>query len=135
MNKDKWASFVDLMSFLWLSVFSVGLFHNDNNTSLLCNYINVALLPVFIVDLIFTYRRSESLQIFLKRRWPDVLMVIPYFRIFRVFRWLKFVRHLRFVNLLKSSKIPKSLKFIKKTIKAVETAESKKMKILRESEG
>ena len=96
-----WDRFVDGATIGWLVIFVIGL-----TASTLLHYnIQLILLGVFIVDLGVKYRREPNLRTFLRTRWTDILMVIPYFRIFRI---LKLVRLLR---ILKTARIAKTRRF------------------------
>ncbi len=96
-----WDRFVDFVTVIWLVIFVTGLIE----PALIPAYVSLILLVVFVADLGVKYRKAPNLRVFLRTRWTDILMVIPYFRIFRV---LKFVRLLR---LLKAAKIAKAGRF------------------------
>ena len=96
-----WDRFVDFATVIWLVIFVIGL----TASTLIPANVQLVLLAVFVVDLGVKYRREPNLRTFLRRRWTDILMVIPYFRIFRI---LKFVRLLR---ILKTARIAKARRF------------------------
>lgn len=88
--KLRWDSIVDLVTIVWLFFFALGLIRPDLGD--LCDGVNLALLPVFVADLVFKYKGVKSLKTFLKYHWFDVLITIPYFRFLRALRILRVSR-------------------------------------------
>ena len=80
-----WDRFVDVVTLVWLVIFAIGF----TSLTFIPANVSLALLGVFVVDLGVKYRREPNLRTFLRRRWTDILMVIPYFRIFRVLRFVR----------------------------------------------
>ena len=93
-----WDRFVDFATIIWLAIFAIGF----TASTLIPANVQLVLLGVFVVDLGVKYRREPNLRVFLTRRWTDILMVIPYFRIFRI---LKFVRLLRILKTFRLAKV------------------------------
>ncbi len=114
-----WDRFVDFVTVIWLGVFVVGFVA----PALIPSNIQLVLLAVFVGDLVVKFRRDPDPRTFLRRRWFDILMVIPYFRILRI---LKFVRVLR---LLKTLRIAKAGRF--PGFKALEGFRRKALRIAR----
>lgn len=85
---SKWDLFVDLVTIVWLALFILGLTNQTNAPDILLQ----VMLVVFVADLWVKYRREGSLKRFVRYRWIDILLVIPWFR---AFRFLKFIRLLR----------------------------------------
>ena len=98
-----WDRFVDFVTVIWLGVFVVGFVA----PALIPSNIQLVLLAVFVGDLVVKFRRDPDPRTFLRRRWFDILMVIPYFRIFRI---LKIVRVLRLLRILKLFRMLQPLK-------------------------
>lgn len=73
-----------------LLYFFIGLIYE--NYSSICNNINLALLPLFIVDLVVRYLKVRNLKRFLTHHWIDILIAIPYFRFIRLFRFLRLLK-------------------------------------------
>lgn len=46
--------------------------------------IDYIIIGIFIVDLIFKYKRSKSVPQFLKTSWLDIIAVFPFFLLFRI---------------------------------------------------
>lgn len=109
----KWARLVDASTIVWIVAFLLGLFTTDT-VKAYCGYITLFLLPVFICDLILIFRQEKHFKTFIKNRWFDVLLVIPYFRIFRIFR---FARALKILRITRLKRILGVTKFIKKSRK------------------
>ena len=122
MRKRNWIIFVDVVTVIWLIVFFVGLLKSDPRVTRYCNIINLVILPVFLVDLFFIYRETSNLRVFLKTKWLDILLVIPYFRIFRL---LRFARVIKFMKLIRFGRVARSTKAVKKLNRTVETLERK----------
>ncbi len=97
-----WDRFVDLVTILWLGIF----FANIYRPGLFPASIELGLLSVFIADLVIKARTEPSLSTFLRERWTDILMVIPYFRIFRVLRFTRLLRICRTARIVKVRRFP-----------------------------
>ena len=119
MGGNWWDRFVDFATVIWLVIFVTSL----NEPALISANVSLALIGVFVADLGVKYRRAPNLRVFLRTRWTDILMVIPYFRIFRI---LKFVRLLR---LVKAAKIGKAGRF--PGLKQLEALRRKSTRIMR----
>ena len=117
MRKRNWTIFVDLITVIWLIAFFVGLLNRETSITRYCNIINLAILPIFLTDLFFIYRETSSLKVFLKTKWLDILLVIPYFRIFRL---LRFARVIRFLKVIRFAKVSRGTKAVKKLNRATE---------------
>lgn len=107
-----WTIFVDVVTILWLAAFAVGLITSSEITAVRCNFISLLLLPVFVADLYILFRQADNFRSFIKQRWFDILIVIPYFRLFRV---LKFARVLRVLKLVKMARLLGITRAVKKT--------------------
>lgn len=92
--------FVDFVTVVWLIVFVFGFVFPEYSE--VAGNINLFLLPVFVADLYVGYRRSGSFKYFIRRKWLDILMVVPYFRIFRILRVMRAVRAARAVRASRS---------------------------------
>ena len=75
------------------------------------------------------YRRVGNLRLFVRKKWFDIIVAIPYFRILRLFRFLRILRVSRTVKAVKTVRVvgkstktqvslPTLLPHIQKTIKA-----------------
>lgn len=103
-RREKWSRFVDIVTVIWLSIFITGFFSTKRIADV-CNILNIAILSVFVTDLVIIYRSSSNWHIFLKKHWFDILMVIPYFRVFRVFRIFRVLRLIRIAKAAKAAKM------------------------------
>ena len=119
MGGNWWDRIVDFVTVIWLIIFVTGFIE----PALIPANVSLVLLGVFVADLGVKYRRAPNLRVFLRTRWTDILMVIPYFRIFRI---LKFVRLLR---LVKAAKIGKAGRF--PGLKQLEALRRKSTRIVR----
>ena len=102
MKHQSWTNFVDLVTVFWLAAFTCGLLVSNEDTANLCKLITFLLFPIFVTDLYFLFKRENDFRTFVKKRWFDILLVVPYFRIFRI---LKFARLLRALKVIKFAKI------------------------------
>ncbi len=109
--KLSWKNFVDITTIIWLIIFFVG-FYTNENVQRICLIFNTIILFVFLLDLIFIYRKFGRKRDFIKNHWFDVMMIIPYFRIFRIVRSLKF---LKVLNKLKVFKFIKKSRILRGT--------------------
>lgn len=125
-GRGRWTRVVDIATLVWLGVFVAG-FLVKGRAAEVCNYVNIALLGVFVADLGVIYKTSENWRRFLKQHWLDILMVIPYLRVFRIFRIFKLARFLRIAKVAKTRRAFKVVKGVKaarslKTTKLAKTA-------------
>ncbi len=102
-----WDRFVDLVTILWLGIF----FANIVQPGLIPTTIELGLLGVFVVDLVVKARAEPNFTTFLRKRWTDILMVIPYFRIFRILRFTRLLRILRAARIARVGRFP-GVKFL-----------------------
>ncbi|MCH7621778.1 MAG: ion transporter [Chloroflexi bacterium] len=100
-----WDRFVDFVTVIWLGVFAVGFVA----PSLIPSNTQLILLAVFVGDLGVKFRRDSDPRTFLRRRWFDILMVIPYFRIFRILKLVRMLRFLRIMKLVRTLQLLKTL--------------------------
>ena len=97
-----WDRFVDFATVIWLSIFVIGLIQ----PTLIPTNVQLVLLVIFVADLVVKYRREPNLRVFVTRRWTDILMVIPYFRIFRILKLVRLLRILKIARLAKTGRFP-----------------------------
>lgn len=105
-RKEKWTKVVDIVTIIWLGIFMIGFFVTERIVHV-CNILNVAILSVFVADLVIIYKSSSNWRMFLKKHWFDIIMVIPYFRIFRIFRIFKVLKILRVAKVARAAKAAK----------------------------
>ncbi len=86
-----WDYFVDAVTVVWLILFVLGLTNTIEGTDLAVKL----MLAVFVADLIVKYRREPDLRTFLRKRWKDILLTIPWFRAFRILRFVRLLRLLK----------------------------------------
>ncbi len=48
--------------------------------------LDTGVITLFIVDLAFIYRRSSSINVFVRQNWIDIIAAIPFFIVFRMFQ-------------------------------------------------
>ncbi len=87
----KWDYFVDIATVVWLALFVLGY----TNQLAVPDLILQTMLAIFVADLVVKYRREGNLKSFLRHRWIDILLVIPWFRAFRFLRFIRMFRLLR----------------------------------------
>ena len=87
----KWDYFVDIATAVWLALFLLRYTNQVPAPDLILQ----TMLAIFVADLVVKYRREGNLKSFLRHRWIDILLVIPWFR---AFRFLKFIRMLRLLR-------------------------------------
>ena len=97
-----WDRFVDFATVIWLVIFVIGL----TASTLIPAKVQLVLLAVFVVDLGVIYRREPNLRVFLRRRWTDILMVIPYFRVFRILKLVRLLRILKTFRIANVRRFP-----------------------------
>lgn len=94
----RWTLFIDAVTFVWLGVFLTVMLHLDYPVLTLVDPATVALLDqvlfamtvLFITDLALQYVWSDLGPLaFLRARWFDVLMAIPFLRPLRGLRILR----------------------------------------------
>ncbi len=125
MNHGKWTFIVDITTVLWLVIFSIGFLTHNSGIQTVCELLVLGLLPIFIYDLMVLMKHEDNFRSFIKKRWFDVLLVIPYFRIFRI---LRFARLLKLMKLLKLKKILGLTRFSKKAKRTTQTVRNMKLK-------
>ena len=122
-----WDRFVDFITVVWLTVFFVGI----ANPGLTPDYLELGLLSVFVLDLVVKYRREPNIKTFVRKRWVDILMVIPYFRIFRMLKLFRLIRVLKAAKVFRVRKFP-GLKVIeafrRKSLRIVNQLRSRRVK-------
>ena len=112
MHHVSWDEFVDLVTVVWLFVFVIGLVYPDYSS--VTDTINLGLLPVFIADLYVGYRRTGDLRTYIRKKWLDILLVIPFLRILRIIRIIRVVKTVKAVKTMsKTTKIIKTTNTIK----------------------
>jgi hypothetical protein len=108
-----WSRFVDGVTVVWLGVFLVVMFHSDYPILSLVDPLWVARLDnvlfwmtvFFIADLVFQYHWSGlPLGRFLRLRWFDVLMAIPFLRPLRLLRIVRVGRLARAFRMVSRSR-------------------------------
>jgi len=115
MGSSIWTTFVDLTTIVWLILFFGGYLATEQAARDLCGTWTLCLLPVFVADLVVLARRESNLEAFFRKKWFDVLLVIPYFRVFRVFRAARMLKLLKFLKLIKAKKALNATRFYKKS--------------------
>ncbi len=85
-------------------------------------FLDKIIIGIFILDLIFKYRRVKHIPLFIKRYWLDILAVFPFYltiRLFEEFAASQQVAHAgleaerEFTKVLKSAEIEKELKVLR----------------------
>lgn len=113
-----WDRFIDGVTVIWLALFFTGIAKPD----LIPANVEFGLLSVFVADLVVKYRREPNFKTFIRRRWTDILMVIPYFRIFRILRLFRLIRILKVARIAKVRRFP--------GLKSLEALRRKSMRII-----
>ena len=109
---NKWGRFIDAITILWLGIF----FANIYKPGLIPGSIELGLLGFFVADLVVKARAEPNFPTFLRKRWTDILMVIPYFRVFRILRFTRLLRFLRMARVARVGRFPglKSLEALRR---------------------
>ncbi len=77
-------------------------------------YFDIGITLVFLIDLVFLYRRSQNFGEFFKKNWLDVISVIPFSMAFRLTKLVRVLRIFRlFSKASKATKITKTTKIAK----------------------
>ncbi len=119
MKEKVWILFVDVVTVVWLAAFVTEWFSSSTLAQSRCSLVTLWLLPVFVCDLIVLFRKEDDFKTFIKKRWFDVLLVIPYFRVFRIFRIVRMLKVLKILKLRRSLGLTRFAKKLKKTVKAI----------------
>ena len=101
-SQNVWNRFVDLVTVIWLGIF----FTNIAYPQLIPASIEMGLLCVFVADLVLKARAAPVFKSFLRTRWADILMVIPYFRIFRILKLTRLFRFLKVARITRVGRFP-----------------------------
>ncbi len=109
-----WDRFVDLVTVIWLGMF----FTNIASPGLIPASLEIGLLSVFVGDLVVKARTEPNLRTFVRTRWSDILMVVPYFRVFRILRLTRLLGLLRATRVARVGRFPglKALEAFKRRI-------------------
>lgn len=118
MNLKKWTHVVDASTIIWLVAFLCGLF-TTGKINIYCGYIALILLPVFICDLVIIFRQEADFKTFIKKRWFDILLVIPYFRIFRILRLARVLKIMRITKMKRTLGLTRFTKKCKRVVRVV----------------
>ena len=97
-----WDRFIDLATVIWLGIFVAELVSSPPTPA----NTQWVLLSVFVADLGVKFQREPIKRTFLRRRWFDILMVIPVFRILRVLKFVRLLRLLKTVRIAKAGRFP-----------------------------
>lgn len=109
-----WDRLVDLVTVIWLGMF----FANIASPGLIPASLEIGLLSVFVADLVVKARTAPNLRTFVRTRWTDILMVVPYFRVLRILRLTRLLRLLRATRVARVGRFPglKALEAFKRRI-------------------
>lgn len=121
MKERAWTTFVDIITVVWLLLLVCGAIAKNESVKDGCALAVLCLLPIFICDLIFLCRKEENFKTFIKKKWFDVLLVIPYFRIFRILRIFRFTRFIKVMKVLRVKKALGVTRFTKKSKRVVKS--------------
>ena len=130
MKEEKWTALVDLITIFWLALFITGLISTNEIIKERCGLATLCLLPVFVLDLVVLFRKEDNFKTFLKKRWFDVLLVIPYFRVFRLFRMARLLKVLKLLKLkkfLNFTRFSKKSKRVTKVVKRIKDTNPNKI--------
>ena len=87
----RWDYFVDIATAVWFALFVL----RYTNRLAFPDLILQTMLAIFVADLVVKYRREGNLKSFLRHRWIDILLVMPWFRVFRLLKFIRMLRLLR----------------------------------------
>ena len=112
---EKGFSILVLFSVLLVLYFLVlDMFLDTSNIQDIIFYSDIGITIIFLIDLIFLYKRSHGFWDFLKKNWLDVISVIPFGMAFRLTKLVRVLRIFRiFSRASKATKISKAAKISK----------------------
>lgn len=119
INNRMWVWCVDCITIIWLLAFICLSVVDSEVVVFICNVIVLLALPVFIVDLVLIYKKEVNFSTFIRRRWLDVILVIPYFRIFKILKFLKMAKVLKINKFVRFKKILNRARFFRKSKRLV----------------
>ena len=114
------------------------LFFNVEKYRGIINFLDYIIIFIFLVDLVFLYKKSESIHYFFHHYWLDIVAVLPFGIVFRAAKFLRFADVLKTIS--KSgfvteqvSALDRSLKFFSEepALKLTRTTKSGKKKTKR----
>ncbi len=98
-----WPRFIDIVTIVWFVIFLLTFIDFEENTNVLLANLMLILLFIFILDLLYLYRKSENYRVFFKSHWFDILMTIPFLRVLRMFRVLRILKLTKGLKLIKTA--------------------------------
>jgi len=114
-----WDRFVDCVTVIWLGLFVLDI----AKPNLIPTAVEFSLLSVFVGDLVIKYCEEPNLSSFIRKRWGDIFMAVPYFRIFRILRLIRLLRVLRAARIARAGRFP--------GLKTLETFRRKSTRMVR----
>lgn len=91
----------------------------DNSvSSVYKNVLKYIIIGFFVLELIVKYQFYESRKKFIKSKWLDILLIVPFFKVFKLFKLAglvgKLFKSLKFLPYIqKGLKVPKILRKLK----------------------
>jgi len=106
VNEADWTKTVNGTTVLWLGIFFVGFLAFDSDLfsfaepiidfpqewQLAWEIIAWGVWGVFVIDVVYKYKKSKNWKDFLENHWFDIILLIPFFRIFRLLRLLRLLK-------------------------------------------
>ncbi|MHC1628674.1 MAG: hypothetical protein ACXQTI_07580 [Candidatus Nezhaarchaeales archaeon] len=92
------------VTIVWLILFALSFLELDHVLNQQIDFALLAMLAIFVADLIVKYLRVRDLREFFRKHWRDILATIPYFRFLRIAR---ISRAIKLVKVAKTSRTSK----------------------------
>lgn len=106
-----WERFVDLVAVAWLLLFILG--YAAPGLKEVTDPALTGLTTVFVLDLIHVYEEVGSLTALVRRRWLDIVLLIPFFRLLRVFRVARVARAAGALRAVKATRSTGSMRAVR----------------------
>ena len=73
--------------FVLLILIIIDLFYQDfyQHYAVYAHTIDWIIISIFVLDLLFKYRRTRNLKNFLKKYWLEIIAVFPFYLVIRIF--------------------------------------------------
>jgi len=108
--RSKWETGVDIATLAWLILLLISAF-TDSAAITAC----LAVIAVFfVIELALAFRRRESFWQFLKSKWIDILLLIPFVRVLRVGRLARLAKLHKLIRIARLEAVLEWFDFLSK---------------------
>ena len=92
----------------------LDLFVDTTNIQDVIFYFNLAITVIFLIDLVFLYKKSKNIKEFISKNWLDIISVIPFGMAFGLAKLVRAGKLFKlFTKASKVTKLSKTTKFSK----------------------